>query len=255
VNESPRSVLESTYEVALVRELLEAYEEAKRNYFLGGHRLSAVEGGRFCEAAYRILQSMTTPTFTPLGEILDTEKVASQLSTLRAKDFPKSVRIYLPRALRIVYDIRNNRDAAHLADGIDPNLQDATLVVSVLDWVLAEFVRLSDRVSADVAQKLVASLVTRKYPVVQTFGNRPKVLRTDLRAGDIVLVLLYHVGAEGATVLELSQWVPTSMKANLRRTLHTLETKALVHQDDDSAVITRAGEKRVETENMLEIST
>jgi hypothetical protein len=255
VNESPRSVLESTYEVTLVRELLGAYEEAKRNYLLGGHRLSAVEGGRFCEAAYRVLQSMTTLTFTPLGEMLDTERVASQLSALRAKDFPKSVRVYLPRALRIVYDIRNSRDAAHLADGIDPNLQDATLVVSVLDWVLAEFVRLSDRVSADIAQQLVASLVTRKYPVVQTFGNRPKVLRTDLRAGDVVLVLLYHVGTEGATVPELSQWVPTSMTANIRRTLRTLETKALVHQDDDSVVITRAGEKRVETESMLEIST
>lgn len=255
MNESPRSVLESTYEITLVRELLEAYSEAKRNYFLGGHRLSAVEGGRFCEAAYRILQSMTTLAFTPLGETLDTERVANQLGALRARDFPKSVRVYLPRALRIVYDIRNNRDAAHLADGIDPNLQDATLVVSVLDWVLAEFIRLSDRVSADVAQKLVASLVTRKYPVVQTFGNRPKVLRTDLRAGDVVLVLLYHVGAEGATVPELSQWVPTPMAANIRRTLRTLETKALVHQDNDSVVITRAGEKRVETENMLEIST
>jgi hypothetical protein len=253
VNESVRSVLESTYDLTLVRELLEAYEEAKRSYFLGGHRLSAVEGGRFCEAAYRILQSMTMTTFTPLGAILDTEKVARQLNALRAADFPKSVRIYLPRALRIVYDIRNSRDAAHLADGIDPNLQDAALVVSVLDWVLAEFVRLSSRVPADVAQRLVTTVVTRKYPVVQTFDNRPKVLRTDLRAGDVVLVLLYHIGSEGVPVSDLSQWVPTTMKANLRRTLRTLETKALVHQYHDRAVITRAGERHVETGNLLEL--
>lgn len=102
MNASLRGVLESTYEVTLVRELLEAYEEAKRNYFLGGHRLSAVEGGRFCEAAYRILQSMTTATFTPLGGILETEKVARHLGALPGSKFPKSMRIYIPRALRIV---------------------------------------------------------------------------------------------------------------------------------------------------------
>jgi hypothetical protein len=252
VNGSLRNVLESTYEVALVRELLGAYEEAKRNYFLAGHRLSAVEGGRFCEAAYRILQSMTTGTFTPLGDSLDTEKAARQLGALPARDFTKSVRIYLPRALRVVYDIRNNRDAAHLADGIDPNLQDATLVVSVLDWVLAEFVRLSG-VDADVAQGLVASVVTRKYPVIQTFGDRPKVLRTDLRAGDVVLVLLYHVGSEGAPISELSLWVPEPMRANIRRTVRTLESKALVHQHESKVLITRAGERYVEAGKMLEL--
>ena len=30
--------------------------------------------------------------------------------------------------LRVVYDIPNKRDAAHLTDGIDPNVQDVTIV-------------------------------------------------------------------------------------------------------------------------------
>jgi hypothetical protein len=48
--------LAATLDSALVDELLDAYEEAKSNYYLGGLRLSAVEGGRFCEAAFRLLQ-------------------------------------------------------------------------------------------------------------------------------------------------------------------------------------------------------
>ena len=45
-------------DATLVDELLLSYEEAKRNFHLGGHRLNAVEGGRFCEAAFRILQQV-----------------------------------------------------------------------------------------------------------------------------------------------------------------------------------------------------
>jgi hypothetical protein len=43
----------------LVDELIESYNEAKLHYYEGGHRLSAVEGGRFCEAAYRILEEVS----------------------------------------------------------------------------------------------------------------------------------------------------------------------------------------------------
>ncbi|MEU0795423.1 hypothetical protein ABZ342_35620 [Amycolatopsis sp. NPDC005961] len=250
-----RDVLESSYDHTLATELLDAYADAKHNYLLGGHRLSAVEGGRFCEAAYRILEQMTRGRHTPIGEQLNTEKTARALESLSAADFPKAVRIYLPRALRVVYDIRNSRDIAHLADGIDPNLQDATLVTAVLDWVIAEFVRLSKRVDADTAQRLVTELVTRKYPVVQMFGDRPKILRADLRASDTVLVLLYHRGATPTTLSELATWVADSMQKNLRRTVRAMDDKALLHLEGNKVLITRAGEHTVESRRLLEVES
>ena len=156
------SGLKQTLPAKLVDELLAAYEEAKQNFYLGG--LSAVEGGRFCEAAFRLLEHITTGKSTPLNKQLDTDILAlSNLPTAASLD---SIRIHIPRALRVVYDIRNKRDAAHLADGIDPNLQDATLVVSVLDWVTAEFVRIYHGVTADEAQSIIETLVTRQMPSV-----------------------------------------------------------------------------------------
>src|SRR4029077_15319858 len=129
---------------------LEAHSEAKRNFYLGRLRLNEVEGGRFCEAAFRILQQIATGRFTPINKHLDTDKVIQQLAALPAGGHSDSIRLHIPRSLRVVYDIRNKRDAAHLADNIDPNLQDATLVVSMIDWVLAEFVRLyHQNISAD----------------------------------------------------------------------------------------------------------
>ena len=132
-----RQGLVVSLDAVLVDELLAAYQEAKRNFYLGGLRLSAVEGGRFCEAAFRLLQQCTTGKFDPLGKQVDSDGLIKLLANIPAAQQPESVRLHIPRALRVVYDIRNKRDNAHLADGIDPNLQDASLVVAILDWVVA----------------------------------------------------------------------------------------------------------------------
>ena len=238
---------------ALVRELLDAHEEARRNFYLGGLRLSEVEGGRFCEAAFRILEEITTGKWTPLGKQLNTEKLIDQLRTLEGSKFVDSVRLHIPRALRLVYDIRNKRDAAHLADGIDPSLQDATLVISTINWVLAEFVRMFHGVSADEAHKIVDDIVARTVPIIQDFDGALKVLNTALGASEYCLVLLYHRGNDGATFAELESWVRPNMRTNLRRTLRRLnEDLAFIHLDGRRYRITRAGERDVELRRLFE---
>jgi hypothetical protein len=159
--------LKKHFDSKLVDELLAAYEHAKDNFHLGGLRLSAVEGGRFCEAAFRMLEQATTTRFTPLNKQLDTTRIISDLANLPSGQTPDSIRLHIPRMLRVIYDIRNKRDAAHLADGIDPNLQDAALVASNLDWVLGEFVRLYHDVSANEAQKLVDG-VTNEITIIES---------------------------------------------------------------------------------------
>lgn len=246
-------VLASRLDAKLVAELLDAHSEAKRNFYLGGLRLSAVEGGRFCEAAFRLLEFVSNAkAFTPLGKQLDSEKLIRDLANLSGAVFHDSVRLHIPRSLRLVYDIRNKRDAAHLADGIDPNLQDATLVVGVLDWVLAEFIRLYHNVSADSASRIVAGIVKRTAPVIQDFNGFQKVLNSKLGASGYCEVLLYQRGDEGATFEELDAWVKPAMRANLRRTLRGLvEDKAFVHYDGVRYFVTRAGELHVESENLI----
>ncbi|MFL5962201.1 MAG: hypothetical protein ACJ757_04845 [Gaiellaceae bacterium] len=249
-----RASLIAAYDAAVIDELLAAYEEAKTNYYLGGLRLSAVEGGRFAEAAFRMLQQETTGKFTPLGKTLTrTDKLIEDLEKLPSSAHPESVRIHIPRALRVVYDIRNKRDAAHLADGIDPNLQDATLVVGTLDWILAEFIRLHHSVSANQAQTLVEELVTRVAPVVQDFGGFLKLLNPKLGATDQALVLLYQRGAIGAEFSELEQWVSPKSRKNLRRTLHAIvHGKAFAHQTGDRYTITRTGQQDVERRKLVD---
>lgn len=247
-----RKQLTSSLDRSLTSELLAAYDEAKRNHYLGGHRLSAVEGGRFCEAAYRILQEVTTGSFVPLGKPLNTEKLARRLAALPSGSAPDSIRLHIPRALRVIYDVRNSRDAAHLADGIDPNIQDSSLVAAILDWILAEFVRVFHNVDPGEAHELITGLVTRTAPAIEDFDGFLKVLNPNLRAGEHCLVLLYHRDQTGATLAELTEWARPKMRGNLRRTLDRLEhTLAFIHRAADKYRITMAGKREVERKRLL----
>ena len=165
-----------------------------------------------------------------------------------------SIRLNIPRAIRVVYDIRNNRDAAHLADGIDPNLQDATLVISSLDWILAEFVRQYHNVQASEAQRIVDGLVARSVPAIQDFNGFLKVLNPNLRVSEFLLLLLYERGSNGALYSELEAWVRPDMRQNLRRTLSRMEhDAAFVHAEGVRYIITKRGMAEVERRNLHHI--
>ena len=247
------SQLSAHLDVKLVRELLAAHAEAKRNFYLGGLRLAAVEGGRFCEAAFRLLQLIVEGQFTPLNRTLPSvDTLVTKFSNVDSQRFSDSLRLHIPRSLRLVYDVRNKRDAAHLADGINPNVQDATLVIGIIDWVLAEFLRLYHNISADEASLLVDEIVQRAAPVVQDFDGVLKVLNPRLQAAQVSLVLLYHRGGKGATIAQMKAWVPPKMKANLKRTLDGLvNDTAFVHFDGAKYQITRSGEGYVEANQLI----
>ena len=74
--------LKKQFDARVVDELLAAYQEAKKNLYLGGLRLSAVEGGRFCEAAFRMLQQKTTGSYTPVGTQIDSGAIIAALAKI-----------------------------------------------------------------------------------------------------------------------------------------------------------------------------
>ena len=258
-----RKSLKTKFDNRLVDELLEAYEEAKQCFYAGDLGPNAVAGGRFCEAAFRLLEeAVNSPgNVTSLGETLPSvDTLLGRLASNRANStifdqawHQDSVGLHIPRALRIIYDIRNNRDVAHLADNIDPNQQDATLVVSVLDWVMAEFLRLTHNVTADHAQKIVQDLVTRKLPIVQDFDGHPKLLKTGLDSRHTILVLLYYRGAQGAQWHELHKWLPHKIQSSLQSALRQIvEDYNYVHFDEATGYfkITATGTQYVENKRL-----
>ncbi|WP_462252722.1 hypothetical protein [Ferruginibacter sp.] len=248
-----KTVLISRFPSQLVDELLDCYQEQKRNYFLGNHRPTEVEGGRFSEAAFRMCEHLAGFSITQIGKQLDTDGLIRKLQGL-ATTFPDSLRIHIPRTLRVVYDIRNKRDAAHLADGIDPNLQDSSFVFASLDWVLAEFIRLSGGITADKAYELIKAITINAIPVVEDFNGFLKTLNPKLKVSEIILLLLYHCGSNGAAIEQLSLWVKPLQRKNLKATLLRMEhEKDLIVKQKDKFNITRLGILEIQSNNLVEI--
>ena len=239
---------------SLVDELVECYVEQKKNFYLGRMRPNEVEGGRFAEAAFRMLQHAASLAVTPLGTQLDTDGIIRNLGNLPSVNAPESIRLHIPRTLRVIYDIRNKRDAAHLGDGIDPNLQDSSLVSAAMDWILAEFVRLAVGVSPDAAFALVRAITTRRIPAVEQFGDFLKTLRPSLGPSDRILLLLYHCADMGATAAELANWLKPTQRANLNRTLAQLEhDKDFIAFPGGKYHLTRRGIAAIESRQLVEI--
>lgn len=234
----------------LVDEAIESFSETRRRFHLDDFRPGAVEGGRFTEAVLRILEWATTASFTPLGDPgFKADRIINTLAQSPVGTHPDSIRLHIPRALRLIYDIRNKRNTAHLGDGISPNIQDSSLIVNTMSWVLAELVRLYHAVTPAEAQELIDGLVEREVPMIQVFDGRPRILR-NLRAGDHCLVLLYWANRTLPTS-ELIGWLPKPMRTNARRTLSSLHEKHFAHYEGETVKITRLGQREVERRSLI----
>ncbi|MCH6161751.1 hypothetical protein [Streptomyces marispadix] len=233
----------------LVEELLDSFAQAKRRFYRDDLRPSMIEGGRFSEAVFRILQWTTMQNYTAIGKTLPS--VDRMLATLQNAQGSESVRLHIPRTLRLIYDVRNKRDVAHLADGIDPNVQDTSLVIRNMEWVVAELVRLFHNVPPVEAHRIIVDLVSKDVPLIQVFDGFPRILK-QLRASDHFLVLLYWRGPDGATLDELRKWARPPMRTNVRRTLDGLDGKDFIHFQRDLYMLTHLGEREVEDRKLLE---
>jgi hypothetical protein len=251
LDEIRRGFADAGFPGDLIDEVLGAYVESKRRYHLGDHRPQAVEGGRFSEGVFRLLQHAAGLTATPIGRSLP--GAPSLLDDLEGAGGPDSVRLHIPRTLRLIYDIRNRRDAAHLADDIDPNLQDATLVVGNMDWVLAELVRLYHGVDAEEAQKIIENLVIKEVPAIQEIDGQPVIL-SDLQPREQALLMLYRAGAHGASLDEIAGWLRVGRKDHLQDRLQKLDKDrhVLEHPASGRFHITDRGSRYVEEKGLAQ---
>lgn len=246
--EDIKTQLAQVIDAPLVDQLLRTHTELKSNYYLSKHKPSELEGGHFAEVVIRVLQFITTGTYTPLGQTLarfDTREL-ERYSNLPSATYSDSIRIHIPRAVFAIYGIRSRRGVGHVGGDINPNLSDASFIVAACDWILAELISLYYTSSLEEAQKLVDSIIIRKVPLVQDFNGFLKVLDPRLSVPKQVLVLLYQRGAAGASRQELGWWVKTD-PSNLSTALSRLEyNQKYIHSIDGQYFITRSGERFVE---------
>lgn len=240
-----KSILTGQIPEDLIDVLLKEYNEIKGHYFLQKFRPSELNASRFCECILRIVEYLDKGTYTPLGQQLNTDKII--LDASNNINLKETIRFFIPRLSRVLLDVRNKRDIAHLGGEVNPNFSDSKFVVHASDWILTEIVRHLYNCSIDEAQRIVANINEIKIPIIADINGFVRIQNTDLTASDKVLVILYYKNPDVVTDSNIIKWLryknPTRMKKQI---LRELDDQALIHYEAGSCLLLPKGINYVE---------
>lgn len=200
----------------LRQELLSAYAEVLRNYRERRWEPSELNGGKLCEVIYSIIRGYVDGALPQASS-----KPRNMVDACRALEqapgsFSRSVRVQIPRMLMALYEVRNNRGVGHVGGDVDPNHMDATCVLAISKWLMAELVRVFHNATVDEATNAVDALVERTVPIVWKTGDNLRVLQPSMTMKKRALLLLYHIGGS-TTESDLCRWVEHSSASIFRR--------------------------------------
>ncbi len=103
-----------------------------------------------------------------------------------------SLRLTIPRACRFVYEVASNRGARHDADEIEASEMDATAVMAMCSWILAEMISYSQKgLDLDEAKAVADSVIKRKYPFIEEIDGRVYVEIAN-SAREAAVLILWH---------------------------------------------------------------
>lgn len=218
-------------------EMLVAYNLIVTNYREERWEPSELNGGKLCEVVYTIIRGYVDGAFPALpskpNNMVDACRALEQSPTT----FPRSVRVQIPRMLMALYEVRNNRGVGHAGSDVNPNQMDATCVLYMSKWIVAELVRLFHNVDTKTAEAAIDAIVERTLPVVWKVGNRLRIIDTKLTMKEKTLLLLYH----SSTYLkepELFEWVEHSNASSYRKdVLRVLHHDKFIEYDEKSRLV------------------
>jgi hypothetical protein len=186
-----RKLLIPVFPAKHINAALAHFENAVDDFGQGDWEDSIAKTGKFVEAILKAVATHCNVTFE-IGRKFKADRVMNDLINLPAGLFDDSLRLLIPRACRVIYDIASNRGARHDPDEINPNSMDANVVMPTAAWVLAEAIRFAQKGAVDPSQArdIVESLVEKKYPVVEEVEGRVYFHAKKKSAVDVGLVIL-----------------------------------------------------------------
>lgn len=214
--------------------LLKEYRHIIQNYAEGRWGPSELSGGLFCEIVFTIVAAFGAGTYPTApskpGNFVQACRQLEQNSSV-----PRSFQILIPRLLPALYEIRNNRGVGHVGGDVDPNHMDATAVVSMCNWVMAELIRVLHNVTTDEAQGLVDIIAERQTPLVWKVGGVRRLLDTTLPLKDQILILAASCSSPPG-VPDLQSWTQYKNTSYFKKLILALDKDRLLHLDSNGGV-------------------
>ena len=240
----------SNIPITLRKRLIKNYSTIKNQGLEGQHDSIGHQAGKLAEVLIRIVRYILTGTNTPLSRRLGNFKnECEQLEQTPRTAGPEGIRLIMPRALLLLYTMRNKRDFGHAGGEVDANEIDALTAMQVADWCMCELIRVCHNLPLEDAQLLCNSIAERKLPILWNILGRKRILDTSLSYRDQTLLLLYSEIEMGIPTEDLYDWTEHSHRGNYRNNiLARLHKSRLIEWDKDSemAIISPTGIDEVE---------
>ncbi|WAB82921.1 hypothetical protein OVN20_07305 [Microcella daejeonensis] len=199
----------------LAKDLLDAYAEVVTNFSEGRWEPSELNGGKLCEAVFTIVDGYMRGTYPKRASKPSNIPDACRGLERMYPTADRSPRIQIPRMIMALYEIRNNRGVGHVGGDVNPNQMDATAVLFMSKWLMAELVRILHGLTTDEATHLVEALVERNVALVHKWDDKRRVMKRGLTWKAKVLLLL--AGVTDASEADLVKWLEHKRVADLRK--------------------------------------
>lgn len=217
--------------------LLAEYREITRNYAEHRWRPSELSGGIFCEIVYTILHGYAAGAYASApSKPPNFPNACKALENASTAAVPHSFRILIPRALPALYDIRNNRGVGHAGGDVDSNHMDATLVLAMANWIMAELVRVLHNLPIKEAQSLVDALADRRIPLVWEGASMRRVLDPRMKLREQIMILIASKSSV-VDVAELFDWTGYHNKTYFMKLLREFHDRRWIELSKDESAL------------------
>ena len=216
----------------IIERLLDEYQEIKQQFAFRKFRPSELNGGRFAECIMRLIQHLDNPPYTPFGTTLpNTDSIIRRVEN--NTNLHDSLRIFIPRLTRIMLDVRNRRDVAHLGGDVNPNYADSVFTAHSADWILTELIRVYYHCPIDTAKKIVESVNEAQIPLIADVDGFIRVQNTALGVKEKCLAILYYKNPVKQRDGDLLRWTKYANGSRFKKeVLPELDSDALIHYEN-----------------------
>lgn len=220
----------------LREDIVKSFNHIVRNYREHRWEPSELNGGKLCEAVYTAITGYSDGHFADRSS-KPRDMVGACRSLEQKAGLPRAIKIQIPRMLLALYEIRNNRGVGHAGGDIDPNLMDATAVLYMSKWLMAELVRVFHDLTTEQATVLVEGLIVREVSLIWTDGDKKRVLKSGLTWKQKTLLVLLSEN-DAASEEMLIKWLEHPNGTRLRRdVLRPAHREALIHFDEKESSV------------------
>jgi len=215
--------------------LIREYKMLTKNYMEHRWEPAELSAGKICEIVYSIISGHVDRNY-PATPSKPKNMVAACRQLENEASLPRSFQILIPKMLPALYEIRNNRGVGHIGSDVNANTVDATLMLTMVNWIMAELVRVFHTGTLEDAQIAVDVLAQRSTPLIWDSNRFKKVLSPNMNLKDQIILLTSSTDKE-VTINDLMEWTESTNKTYYRKILKDLHKQKLIHFDAQNGKI------------------